>query len=127
MTPENRAELLKQVRMLEHPNIVPFMERHGLTNADVWPDAVAKEALRVARKAHKRRTPATSSARIRLLKAQDGKCGLCRQAVGPFERSCLDRTGVVVCGGCNMVLGSHRMARANGITEEMLIEFDTTE
>ncbi len=91
-----------------------YQEKHGITSADVWQYKQNQKDTHQTR-AKKKKT------RARVLTSQGGCCALCEKA--DVGRWCLDKTGKVLCCGCNQFLNSWRKLRANGVTCEDMEEF----
>ena len=97
-----------------------YLQKHGVSSQDLWfykRDYAPRDAVLTRFCRHKAR-------KLALMK-QSNQCALCDTGIELGFRCCLDKTGKVVCRRCNLLLVSWRRARADGITEKHMIEFDT--
>ena len=97
-----------------------YLQEQGVSGQDLW---------LYKRDYHKYDNNLSRSRVLHLRKLalikQNNRCALCDTGIELGFRCCLDKTGKVVCRRCNLLLVSWRRARADGITEESMIEFDT--
>ncbi len=83
-----------------------YQEKHGITSANVWAWKQNQKDTHQTR-AKKKKT------RARVLASQGGCCALCGKT--DVGRWCLDKSGKIMCCGCNQFVNSWRKLRAGGV------------
>ena len=97
-----------------------YLQEHGVSGQDLW---LYKQDY-APRDTALTRSRALCLRKLALMK-QSNQCALCDTGIELGFRCCLDKTGKVVCRRCNLLLVSWRRARADGISEELMVKFDT--
>jgi hypothetical protein len=103
-----KDEHCKHAATLSGAEKITYMRENDITGEQVWRYGQTHKDTELTRAKKKK-------ARVRVLVAQSGACALCETQIGVGRRSCLDRTGKVLCCQCNQFLTRYRKLRAGGV------------